>query len=68
MYKVFAVEGGFEIFWCPSAPIHFNDKIAYDGKIYSTRPAAYRRVKQLNDALKEKQAGEQQKRSNQPAA
>lgn len=51
MYKVFAVDGGFEIFWCPSAPYHFNDKIPYDGKVYSTRAAAYRRVKQLNDAL-----------------
>jgi hypothetical protein len=52
MYKVFAVEGGYEIFWCPSAPTHFADKIAYDGKVYTTRPAAYRRVKQLNDAAK----------------
>lgn len=51
MYKVFAVEGGFEIFWCPSAPYHFNDKIPYDGKVYAHRAAAYRRVKQLNDAL-----------------
>lgn len=63
MYKVFAVEGGFEIFWCSSAPIHYNDKVSYDGKIYSTRAAAYRRVKQLNDARKEKQTGEQ-KESN----
>jgi hypothetical protein len=58
MYKVFAVEGGYEIFWCPSAPIHYNDKIAYDGKVYTTRAAAYRRVKQLNDALKENQSKE----------
>ena len=68
MYKVFQVEGGYEIFWCPSAPIHYNDKVSYDGKVYSTRPAAYRRVKQLNDALKEKQVGEQRKEDNQPAA
>lgn len=51
MYKVFEVEGGWEIFWCPSAPIHFSDKIPYDGKIYTKRPAAYRRVKQLNEQL-----------------
>lgn len=55
MYKAFAVEGGFEIFWCPSAPIHFNDKIPYDGKVYPQRQAAYRRVKQLNDRLKKEQ-------------
>jgi hypothetical protein len=55
MYKVFPVEGGYEIFWCPSAPTHYNDKVPYDGKVYSTRPAAYRRVKQLNDALKKKE-------------
>jgi len=63
MYKVFAVEGGFEIFWCPSAPIHFNDKISYDGKVYSTRAAAYRRVKQLNDGLKEDRPGKQKEPS-----
>lgn len=71
MYKVFQVEGGYEIFWCPSAPTHFNDKISYDGKVYSTRPAAYRRVKQLNDALKEKQEKEQRQANSQkqtPAA
>ncbi len=51
MYKVFEVEGGWKIFWCPSAPTHFNDKIPYDGKVYSKRSAAYRRVKQLNEQL-----------------
>ena len=55
MYKVFAVEGGYQIFWCPSAPIHYNDKVPYNDKVYTTRPAAYRRVKQLNDAVKGKQ-------------
>lgn len=65
MYKVFAVENGWEIFWCPSAPTHYNDKIAYDGKVYTTRAAAYRRVKQLNDA-REKQASE--KKESEPAA
>jgi hypothetical protein len=52
MYKVFEVEGGWQIFWCPSGPTHYNDKVPYDGKIYSKRPAAYRRVKQLNDGKK----------------
>jgi hypothetical protein len=54
MYKVFQVEENpdrWEIFWCPQAPIHFNDRVPYDGKKYSTRAAAYRRVKQLNDEL-----------------
>jgi hypothetical protein len=60
MYKVFEVEGGYEIFWCPSAPYHYNDKIPYDGRIYAHRAAAYRRVKQLNDALKEKPKSEVQ--------
>ena len=63
MYRVYEVEKdklpegyqeGYEIFWCPSAPIHYNDRVPYDGKVYSKRPAAYRRVKQLNDALKTK--------------
>ncbi len=61
MYKVFKVEGGWEIFWCPSAPVQFTDRIPYDGKVYSKRPAAYRRAKQLNDvreAEKAKQAKE----------
>lgn len=49
MYKVFLVEGGFEIYWCPSAPTHFSDKIPYDGKVYSKKQAAYRRCKQLNE-------------------
>ena len=63
MYKVFqtvksdnAKENRWEIFWCPSAPYHFMDKLPHDGKAYSTRAAAYRRVKQLNDALKKKPA------------
>jgi hypothetical protein len=56
MYRVFEVSGGWEIFWCPSAPVHFNDKVPYDGKVYSKRPAAYRRVKQLNDELERRAA------------
>ncbi len=51
MYKVFPVEGGYQIFWCPSAPLHFNDKIPYDGKVYSKKQAAYRKVKQLREQL-----------------
>ena len=49
MYKVFPVEGGYEIFWCPSAPTHFNDRIPYDGKIYPQKQAAYRRRKKLEE-------------------
>jgi hypothetical protein len=57
MYQVFKVKDGYEIFWCPSE----HEKIALNKrKVYSTDSAAYRRVKQLNDALKEKQAGEKQ--------
>lgn len=56
MYRVFAVEGGYEIFWCPSAPVHYADKIPYDGRVYSKRQAAYRRCKQLNEELKQKEA------------
>jgi hypothetical protein len=55
MYKMFEVEGGFQIFWCPSAPVHYNDRIPYNGKVYSKRQAAYRRLKQLNDGLKQKE-------------
>lgn len=49
MYRVFEVETGYEIFWCPSAPVHFADKVPYDGKVYSTRSAAYRKAKKLTD-------------------
>lgn len=63
MYKVFAVKGGWEIFWCPSE----HEKVALNNpKVYSTRPAAYRRAKQLNDALKEKRP--EQKQGEQSAA
>ncbi len=50
MYKVFAVEGGWQVFWCPSAHLHYDDKRPYDGRIYPQRPAAYRRCKQLESA------------------
>jgi hypothetical protein len=49
MYRVFEVEGGYQIFWCPSAPVHYADKVPYDGKVYTKRQAAYRRCKQLNE-------------------
>jgi hypothetical protein len=50
MYKVFEVEGcGFQIFWCPSAPIHYNDRVPYNDKIYPQRQGAYRKCKQLNN-------------------
>jgi hypothetical protein len=52
MYKVFKVEGGYQIFWCPSAPYHFNDRVPYNDHIYTGGPAAaYRYVKKLNDRL-----------------
>jgi hypothetical protein len=51
MFKVFPVEGGYQIFWCPSAPMHYADKIPHDGKVYKQRQAAYRRKKQLQEAL-----------------
>lgn len=50
-YKVFPVEGGFQIFWCPSAPIHYNDKIPYNDRVYPQKQGAYRRCKALNERL-----------------
>lgn len=49
MYKVFEVEGGFQVFWCKSAPTHYNDKEPYSEKVYRYRQGAYRKCKQLND-------------------
>jgi hypothetical protein len=59
MFRVFEVprevegkpEKGYQIFWCPSAPMHYADKIPHDNKVYSKKQAAYRRRKQLQDAL-----------------
>ena len=59
MFRVFEVprevegktEKGYQIFWCPSAPKHFADKIPHNGRIYSKRQAAYRRKKQLQEKL-----------------
>ncbi len=53
-YKVFPVAGGFRIFWCPSAPTHYNDKVPYDGKVYPQKQGAYRRCKTLNERLAER--------------
>lgn len=55
MYRVFKVPEGFQVFWCPSAPMHYNDREPYiDPKnaekrgIYTKRQAAYRRAAELN--------------------
>ena len=61
-YKVFEVdtEKGkeFQIFWCPSAPIHYADRIVYSPKTYPQRQGAYRKCKQLNNDLAEEKATE----------
>ena len=64
MYRVYKVGDKFEIYWCPSAPVHYNDRIPYDGKLYSKKQAAYRRAKQLNEKLEATRTmtGEQEKR------
>ena len=59
-FKVFPVEGGYEVFWCPSAPMHYADKIPHDGKVYSTRQAAYRRKQHLNEKLAKTQGKKQE--------
>jgi hypothetical protein len=51
MYKVFQVPGGWQIFYCPSAPLHYDDKRSYDGYIYTKPQAAYRRCKQLKEIV-----------------
>jgi hypothetical protein len=48
MYKVFRVAEGYQIFWCPSAPLHYDGRVSYDGRIYPKRQAAYRRCQQLS--------------------
>ena len=53
-FKVYQVEGGYEIFWCPSAPMHYQDKIPHDGKVYSKKQAAYRKLSQLRKELEAK--------------
>lgn len=51
MYKVFPVEGGYEIFWCAS---EHEKQPLNNPRIYSKRQAAYRRARQLNNALEAK--------------
>lgn len=63
-YKVFEVSGGYQIFWCPSAPMHYNDKIPHSDHIYRHRQGAYRRCKQLNEGT----AKEQRSSSSKEAA
>lgn len=52
LYRVFKVgsktDPRYEIFFCPSAPLHYDDRRPYDGRLYTTKQAAYRRCKQLN--------------------
>lgn len=54
-YKVFEVDNEqgkrWEIFYCPSAPVLYSDRVAYDGTLYTHRQAAYRHCKKLNDRL-----------------
>lgn len=52
MYKVFQIEGGYQIFWCPT-PHDMTPVKRQNGQPYSTKQAAYRRAKQLNDLLKQ---------------
>jgi hypothetical protein len=51
MYRVYRVKGGFQIFYCPSAPRHYNDKVPYDGKVYTKQQAAYRKIAHIRKAL-----------------
>lgn len=61
MFKVFEVpkevegktEQWYQIFWCPSAPMHYADKIPHDDKVYKHRQAAYRHKKRLEEKLAE---------------
>lgn len=52
LYRVFKVGDQYQIFYCPSAPIHYNDRVPYNGRLYPKRQAAYRRCKQLNEQVK----------------
>jgi hypothetical protein len=55
-FRVYPVEGGYQIFWCPSAPKHYQDKIPHDDKVYTKKQAAYRRMKQLREELAAREA------------
>lgn len=50
MYTVFSVEGGYQIFWCPS---EHERKPLNNPHVYPQRQSAYRRAKKLNDAIKD---------------
>ncbi len=70
MYKVFEIKGGtkegkdgYEVFWCPSAPVHYNDRVPYNGRIYPQKQGAYRKCKQLNDETKPHKAVERKEPS-----
>jgi hypothetical protein len=54
MHKVFQVDGGFQIFWCPSHPKHYADKVPASERVYRQKQAAYRRCKQLNEEREKK--------------
>lgn len=60
MYKVFPVEGGYQIFWCP----HYRDGRTQAEKLAERQPynseqthpsksAAYRKCKELNNEMEE---------------
>ena len=57
MYKVLIVNGGWSVFWLemPDAEPRIIPHLDKDGMHtpYSKRQAAYRRCKQLNEALKQ---------------
>ena len=48
---------GYQIFWCPSAPMHYQDRVPHDGTVYKQKQAAYRKMSKLRKELKEKQNG-----------
>ncbi len=52
-YKVFEVQDAagekkYQIFWCPSAPMHYTDRVPYTDRLYPQRQGAYRKCRQLN--------------------
>jgi hypothetical protein len=62
MYKVFPVEGGFQVFWVESPgteplavprPVFTPSDEACKYAPYVHRQAAYRRCKKLNDAVRQ---------------
>lgn len=54
-FRVFHVEDGYEVYWCPSAPLHYEDKIpANSGKVYTKKQAAYASKDRLKKKLEER--------------